>query len=98
MNIPANQICDHIEGQTSKLRRAISEGDQAAVREATAVIEAYCQLLKGTAPTPIQKQAPQQPVIQQNYATPQPQAATYAKPLVHNGGEIEEKDRNILDF
>ncbi|KHF38789.1 DUF5327 family protein [Halalkalibacter okhensis] len=97
MNIPANQICDHIESQVTKLRQAISNGDQATVRETSAVIEAYCNLLKGS--TPAAKEMPMQMTPQQsfgNQATPQP--ISVAKPLVQSGGEMDEKDRNILDF
>ncbi|MCL7747573.1 DUF5327 family protein [Halalkalibacter alkaliphilus] len=95
MNIPANQICDHIESQVTKLRQAISNGDQATVRETSAVIEAYCNLLKGSAPAT--KQVPMPTPPQQDYVLPT-QPSSFAKPLVQSGGEIEEKDRNILDF
>ncbi|GAE26834.1 hypothetical protein JCM9140_2938 [Halalkalibacter wakoensis JCM 9140] len=97
MNIPAKQICDQIDSQTEKLRKAIASGDATAVRECAAVIEAYSQLLKGTGTGQVKAQPVPQPQPMQHHYTQEPQQ-TLAKPLIQSGGEISEKDRNILDF
>jgi hypothetical protein len=95
MNIPAKQICDHIDTQVSKLHKAVAEGDRAAIREVSAVIEAYCQLLKG----PAQEGQPpiSEPVPAKAYQAPQ-QPMTYSQPLVAQSENDGGEKRNLLDF
>ncbi|MFC0471653.1 DUF5327 family protein [Halalkalibacter kiskunsagensis] len=95
MNIPAKQICDHIDTQVSKLRKAVADGDRVSMRETTAVIEAYCQLLKGTAAQTQNQIAEAAPV--KEYQAPE-QPMTLQRPLVtHSENEVGEK-HNLLDF
>lgn len=48
MDIPAKQIVEQLEEQLEYLKRAIDDNQSGLVKEKAAVIEAYCQLLKGT--------------------------------------------------
>lgn len=47
MNVPAKQIAEQMQKQAQRLNEAIAQSNQQSVRECVAVIEAYCQLLKG---------------------------------------------------
>ncbi|WP_332692156.1 DUF5327 family protein [Halalkalibacter lacteus] len=97
MNIPAKQICDHIDTQVIKLRKAVADGDRTSIREASAVIEAYCQLLKGSG-SPVVTQNPNIEVVpEKEYSAPQ-QPMTFSRPLTTQSENGEGEKGNLLDF
>lgn len=89
MNIPAQKIIHHIDMQVAAMKKAAAEGETARISECATAIEAYCQLLKGSA-----KQEQSVPVNQQT-VTPKP--LSFVQPTIHE--KEEEKDRgSLLDF
>ncbi|WP_088104485.1 YwdI family protein [Halalkalibacter urbisdiaboli] len=95
MNIPAKQIIEQMQNQMQKLHTSVTNQDEQAVREAAAVIEAYCQLLKGDS---VQKtQATKQSRAPQPYPATAQSTSTPVTPSV----PLDEKatgSRNLLDF
>ncbi|ARK32818.1 DUF5327 family protein [Halalkalibacter krulwichiae] len=95
MDIPAQKICEQLDVQLAKLKDAVSNQDKQTISESVAVIEAYCQLLKGSQSTAITQQ--QQASRQQTYS--QPQQLPYSEPQQPvTNVEQEVKGRNLLEF
>lgn len=98
MHIDAEDVLVHMERQMGRIAKAVKDNDGYKLKEAAAVLESYCQLLKGhhletrppqekrkpiSYPLPVQKQVPETKEL--------------GSPLAQPEGEQEEK-RNLLDF
>jgi hypothetical protein len=97
MNISGTMIIDQMEQQLSRLRQAIEQGDQATIREYTAVIESHCQLLKsGTKSKMSEPARPVYPNQMMAQATPEQTHIVSSTPV--EGEPAPVKEPNLLDF
>ncbi|WP_059104199.1 DUF5327 family protein [Shouchella shacheensis] len=94
MNIDANDVIVQMEQQLALLRKAVEKDEPFERREAAAVIESYCQLLKGKTGSCT---AVQPPSAEQAASPGQPLQPPVAKPPYVKEGSEGEK-RNLLDF
>ncbi|MCM3547988.1 Uncharacterised protein [Niallia circulans] len=98
MHIHAEDVLLQMERQMGRIAKAVKDNDGDELKEAAAVLESYCQLLKGHHLESRLQQEKTKPI---SYPLPVqkrvPETKELGSPLAETEGEQEEK-RNLLDF
>jgi hypothetical protein len=102
MLIQAEDVIAQMECQVNRLRQAVESGDEIALKEAAAVIEGYCQLLKsGREETvPVNKNETEHLIQKPAFSVPE-QHMTEREKKIPQEQSLEQKTaekRNLLDF
>ncbi|WP_054706469.1 DUF5327 family protein [Bacillus sp. JCM 19041] len=102
MLIQVEDVIAQMERQVKRLRQSVESGDEVALKEAAAMIEGYCQLLKSgrEEEAPVVKNGTENLIQKPAFSVPE-QHMTERQQKIPQEQPLQQKTaekRNLLDF